>query len=135
MSPTDQDNSDHYILLKLQSMYVKEELSSQGNIDICLMDMVQFSSVTQSCPTLCDPMNHSSQASLSITNSRSPPKPMSIKLMIPSNCLILCRPLLLRPSIFPIIRVFSNESALYIRGQSIGASASTSVFSMFTGHC
>ena len=54
------------------------------------------------------------QASLSITNSRSSPKPMSIKSVMPSNHLILCRPLLL-PSIFPSIRVFSNESALYIR--------------------
>ena len=72
----------------------------------------QFSLVTQSCPTLCDPMN-CSQASLSITNSRSLPKPMSIELMMPSNHLILCY--LLLPSVFPSIRVFSNESALHIR--------------------
>ena len=75
----------------------------------------QFSSVTQSCPTLCNPMNCSTQASLSITNSGSPPKPMSIDSMMPSNHLILCHPLLLLPSIFPSIRVFSNESALCIR--------------------
>ena len=49
------------------------------------------------------------------TNSRSPPKPMSIELLMPSNHLILCRPLLLLPSTFPGIRVFSNESALCIR--------------------
>ena len=55
------------------------------------------------------------QASLSITNSRSPPKPMSIESMMPSYHLILCCPLLLLPSIFPSIRVFSNESALYSR--------------------
>ena len=55
------------------------------------------------------------QASLSITNSRSPPKPMSIESVMPSNHLILCCPLLLLPSIFPSIRVFSNESALLIR--------------------
>ena len=55
------------------------------------------------------------QASLSITNSQSPPKPMSIESMIPSNHLILCCPLLLLPSIFPSIRAFSNESALRIR--------------------
>ena len=55
------------------------------------------------------------QASLSITNSQSPPKPMSIELVMPSNYLILGRPLLLLPSIFPSIRVFSNESALLIR--------------------
>ena len=50
-----------------------------------------------------------------ITNSRSPPKPMSIKSVMPSNHLILCHPLLLLPSIFPSIRVFSSESALCIR--------------------
>ena len=55
------------------------------------------------------------QASLSITNSWSAPKPMSIELLKPSNQLILCRPLLLLPSIFPSIRVFSNESALCMR--------------------
>ena len=55
------------------------------------------------------------QGSLSITNSRSPAKPMSIKSMMPSNHLILCHPLLLPPSIFPNIRVFYNESTLCIR--------------------
>ena len=76
---------------------------------------VQFSSVQSlSCVWLCDPMN-SSQASLSITNSQSLPKLMSIESVMPSNPLILCRPLLLLPSIFPSIRVLSNESALRIR--------------------
>ena len=74
---------------------------------------VQFSSVAQSCPALCDPMNRSTPGPLSITNSRSPPKPMSIESVMPSNHLILCRPLLL-PSIFPSIRIFSSESALRI---------------------
>ena len=60
------------------------------------------------------PWTTAHQASLSITNSRSPPKPMSIESVTPSNRLILCRPLLL-PSIFPSIRVFSNESALHMR--------------------
>ena len=55
------------------------------------------------------------EGSLSITNSWSPPKTMSIESVMPSNHLILCRPLLLLPSIFPSIRVFSNESALHIR--------------------
>ena len=59
-------------------------------------------------------MNCSTQASLSITNSQSLPKPMSIKSVMPSIHLILYHPLLL-PSIFPSIRVFSNESALCIR--------------------
>ena len=72
----------------------------------------QFSSVSQSCLTICDP---ACQASLSITNSRSLPKFMSIKLAMPSNHLILCHPLLLLPSILPSIRVFSNESVLHIR--------------------
>ena len=55
------------------------------------------------------------RASLSITNSRSSPKPMSIHLVMPSNHLNLCHPLFFLPSIFPSIRVFSNESALHIR--------------------
>ena len=55
------------------------------------------------------------QASLSITNSRSPPKPMSIESVMPSNHLILCHPLLFLPSIFPNIRVFCSESVLRIR--------------------
>ena len=75
----------------------------------------QFSAVqSQSCPTLCDPMNLAHQTSLSITNSRSLPKPMSIESEMPSNHLILWHPLLLLPSIFPSIRVFPNESALCI---------------------
>ena len=60
------------------------------------------------------PWTAARQASLSITNSRSPPKPMSIESVMSSNHLILCHPVLL-PSIFPSIRVFSNESALHIR--------------------
>ena len=76
---------------------------------------VQFSSVVQSCPTLCNPMNRSTPGLLSITNSWTPPKPMSIELVMPSNHLILCCPLLRLPSIFPSIRVFSNESTLCIR--------------------
>ena len=61
------------------------------------------------------PRTTARQASLSITSSRSPSKPMSVELVMPSNHLILCRPLLLQASIFPSIRVFSNESALCIR--------------------
>ena len=61
------------------------------------------------------PWTAARQASLSTTNSRSPPKRMSIKSVMPSNHLILCHPFLLLPSIFPSIRVFSNESALRIR--------------------
>ena len=74
-----------------------------------------FSSVTQSYPTLATPWTAARQASLSITNSQSLPRLMSIESVMPSNHLILCHPLLLLPSMFPSIRVFSNESALHIR--------------------
>ena len=72
------------------------------------------------------------QASLSITDSRSLLKLMSIESVIPSNYLILCHPLILLPSIFPSIRVFSNESVLPIPsdGQSIGVSALASILPM-----
>ena len=74
-----------------------------------------FSSVTQSCPTLCDPWTAARQASLSTTNSRDLLKLMSSESVIPYNHLILCCPLLFLPSIFPSIRVFSDESLLHIR--------------------
>jgi len=79
--------------------------------------VVQFSSVQLLSHVwlFATPWTAVCQASLSITNSRSPPKPMSIVSVMPSNHLILCRPLLLLPSIFLSIRVFSNESALLIR--------------------
>ena len=73
---------------------------------------VQSLSRVQLCAT---PWTAARQASLSITNSRSLLKPMSIESVMPSNPLILCRPLLLLPSIFPSIGVFSNESALRSR--------------------
>ena len=76
---------------------------------------VQFSSVVQLCPTLCNPMDCSTPGFLSITNSWSLLKLMTIESMTPSNHLILCCPLLLLPSIFLSIRVFSNESALHMR--------------------
>ena len=70
----------------------------------------QFSSVAQLCLTLCDPM-----ASLSITNSWRLHKRMSIESVMPSDQLVFCCSLLLLPSIFPSIRVFSSEPALHIR--------------------
>ena len=76
---------------------------------------VQLSSVAQSCPTLCNPMNRSTPGLPVHHQLHSPPKFMSIELVMPSNHFILCRPLLFLPSIFPCIRVFSNESALCIR--------------------
>ena len=76
---------------------------------------VRFSSVAQSCLTLATPWTAACQASLSITNSWSLLKPMSIESVMPSNHLILCCPFLLLPSVFPSIRAFSNESVLCIR--------------------
>ena len=91
---------------------------------------VSFSSVAQLYLTLCDPRTAALQASLSIANSWSLIKLTSSESVMPSNHLILCCPLLLLPSIFPSIRVFSSESALLIRCQSMGASSSTSVLPM-----
>ena len=84
--------------------------------EICLLPLsVQFSSITGSCLTLCNPWMTAHQASLSITNSQSLFKLMSIESVMPSNHLILCHPLLLLPAIFPNIRIFSNELALHIK--------------------
>ena len=79
---------------------------------------------------MCDSWTAAHQASLSITLSWSLLKLMSIELPMPFNHLILCHPLLLLPSVFPIIRVFSNEWVFSSGGQSIRASASTSVLPM-----
>ena len=76
---------------------------------------IQFRAVTQSCRLFATPWTVAHQAPPSITNSRSSPKCMSIESVMPSNHLILWCPLLLLPSIFPSIRVFSNESVLCIR--------------------
>ena len=76
------------------------------------------------------PWTTAHQASPSITDSRSLPKLMSIESVVPSNHLILCRSLLLLPSIFPSIRVLSNKSALASGGQSVAVSASASVLPM-----
>ena len=88
------------------------------NICITISTHFYISSVQFSHSIMSDsviPWTTAHQASLSITNSWSPLKSMSIELVMPSNHLILCRPLLLLPSISPSIRVFSNESALLIR--------------------
>ena len=91
---------------------------SQGCIlSPCLFNFhAEFSSVQLlSCLTLCDPWITAHQASLSITNSQSSPKLMSIKSVMPASHLILCRFLLLLPPIPPSIRVFSSESTLHMR--------------------
>ena len=79
------------------------------------MLVISVSTVAQSCPTLRPPWIAACQASLSITNSWSPPKTMSIKSVMPSSHFILCHPLLLLPTIPPSIRIFSNESTLHMR--------------------
>ena len=91
-----------------------------GNVYICLLisrNRVQFSSVQSlsHVQLFATPWTAAHQASHSITNSRSLFKLMSIESMIISNQLILCHPLLLPPSVFPSIRVFSNESVLRIK--------------------
>ena len=80
------------------------------------MELVQSSSVTQSCPTLCNPMGCSTTGLPVHHQPWSLFKLMSIESVMPSNHLILCSPLLFLPSIFHSIRVFSNESTLRIRG-------------------
>ena len=94
-----------------------------------LSSCVLFSSVAQSYPTLCDPMNHSTPG---LPVHHQLPKLMSTDSVMPSNHLILCRPLLLLPSIFPSIRVFPNESVLHIRWPNTGVSASTLALPMNT---
>ena len=79
---------------------------------LCSLDISQSVQSLSCVQLFVTPWTAAHQASLSITNSQSPPKPMSIKLVMPFNHLILCHPLLLLPSIFPSIRVFSNESVL-----------------------
>ena len=98
---------------------MKLELTTQADtffyFSFPFLSFIQFTSVSQLCLTLWTPWIAAHQASLSITNSQSSPKLMSIESVMPSNPLTLCCPLFLLPSTFPSIRVFSNESALRIR--------------------
>ena len=91
---------------------------SRMYIVTCLFNLhSEFSSVQSlsRVQLFATPWTAARQVSLSITNPQSPTKPMSIESVIPSNNRILCHPLLLLPSIFPSIRVFSSESALRIK--------------------
>ena len=101
-----------------------------GHEDEALMNGIQFSSVAQSCLTLCNPMNRSSPGFPVHHQNPGPPKPMSIESVMPSKHLILRHPLLLLPSVFPRIRVFSVSQLFASGGQSIGVSASASVLPM-----
>ena len=100
---------------------------------LMVSDLIKWFSSVSSVQSLSSvqlfvtPWTAARQASLSITNSQSLLKLLSIESVMPSNHLILSHPLLLLPSIVPSIRVFSNESVLRIRCPSIGASASASV--------
>ena len=100
----------------------------------CIQFKVQFTSVQSlSCVQLfATPRTAARQDSLSITNSRSPPKPMSIESVMPLIHLILFRPLLFLPSIFPSISVFQMSQLFTSGAQSIGVSVSTSVLPMNT---
>ena len=92
-----------------------EEIRQCRNRRVQLALSVQFSPVTQSCPTLCDPMDHSMPGLPVHHQLLEFTQTLSVELVMPSKHLILCPPLLLLPSIFASIRVFSNESALHIR--------------------
>ena len=113
--------NSHWLSVLHMVMYVSMLLSihphPELSINLFSMSVSPFSSVQLlSCVQLfATPWTTARQASLSVTNSWSPPKPMSIEFVMPSNHLILCHPLLLLPSIFPRIRVFSNESVLRMR--------------------
>ena len=96
--------------------------------------IIQFSSVQPLGRVwlFVTPWTAARQASLSITNSRSPPKPTSIESVMPSNHLILCHPLLFLPSVFPASGSFPRGQFFTLGGQSIGISASASVLPMNT---
>ena len=102
---------------------------------VYVIEMIGWFSSVQSLSHVwlfATPWTTARQASLSITNSQSPPKPMSIESVMPPSHLTLCHPLLLLPSIFPSIRVFSNESVFAWGGQSTGLSAVASVLPVNT---
>ena len=104
------------LILKLKLQYFGHLMQRVYSLEKALMlgkfNLVQSLSRVQLFAT---PWTAACQASLSITNSQSLPKLRSIESVMPSNHLILCRPLLLLPSIFPSIRIFSNESVLHIK--------------------
>ena len=89
-------------------------MTNYSQIKPCVLN-VQFSSVAQKYQLFATPWTAAHQASLSITNSQSLLKLMSIESVIPSKHLTLCHPLLLLPAVFPSNRVFSNESVLHIK--------------------
>ena len=121
-----------HIFKEVPSLWLLRILSPTWMLDI--IQCIQFSSpqLLTHVWLFATPWTAVRQASLSISNSLSSPKLMSIELVMTSNHLILCRPLLLLPSIFPSIRVFSNSQLFTSGGQSFGVSASASVLPMNT---
>ena len=106
-----------HIFKEVSSLWLVRILSPTWMLDT--FQSIQFSSfqLLRRVRLFATPWTAACQGSLSITNSLILPKLMFGELVMPSNHFILCRPLLLLPSIFPSIRVFSNESALHIRWQ------------------
>ena len=100
---------------EIRSFFPSHLIDEKTELHGSTVNFGQFSSVAQLCPTLCDLMDCSISGLPAHHHSQSLLKLMSIESVIPSNHLILCRLLLLLPSIFPNIRVFSNESVLHIR--------------------
>ena len=103
---------DVWVFLQLQNDNDKKKKSSSWS---CYNDSVQFSWVTRSCPTLCDPMNRSTPGLPVHHQLPEFTQTHAIESVMPSSHLILYRPLLLLPPIPPSIRVFSNESTLRMR--------------------
>ena len=109
-------NSEKAIVILMELTVWSGKLSqTDKHINIQYVKWCCCCSVTQLCPTLCNPMDCSTPGFLVLHYLQSLLKCMSIELVMPSNHLILCHPLLLLPSIFPSIRVLSNELALCIR--------------------
>ena len=124
-------NRDHSVLFETAHKYC----ISDSFVDY--EGPVQFSSLQSLSPVqlLLTPWTAACQTFLSITTSRSLPKLMSIELVMSPNHLIICRPLLLLPSVFPSIRVFPRSQFFASGGQSIGVSASASVLPMNIQDC
>ena len=113
-------------MFKSRDIFANKGLSSQGyGFSVVMYGCESWTVKKAECPVQFShsvivwlfetPWNAARQASLSITNSRSPPKPMSIESVMPSNHHILCHPFLLLPQILPSVRIFSNESTLRMR--------------------
>ena len=102
-------------MIWLHSLFFKIRFPEKISLPTHHLSSVQFSLVAQSCLTLCDPMNYRTPGFPVLHHLPELAQTHTIESMMPSNHLILCHPFLLLPSIFPSIRVFSNESALHIR--------------------